>query len=382
MPPPPPELTTRVEDALLCAAQVHGRPGPARLDAANAAAAALDEATARLQDALRRGSERPGEVPLDELRALFGLLEECGQAREQLRELVTGLRLGLLEDVRTALAGLRAREDETALLPAAVSALGQAGGFAHTLLASVHPGGWRAQALWAEDGHDRATARAVREHLTGRDVPLRGGVLETELVRRKVPVLVREPEGSGLAELLEVAGSRSVVAAPVVVGRTVVGFLAADAGPGRELSTLDRDAVAAFASGFGLVLERTTLLDRLHRQRERTLAGLQQVAQQLDGVESAGPMLVRGDKKSVAVFRTAAGLRRAPVNPVDRLLTSRERQVVDLVVDGASNRRIADELVVTEETVKSHLRSVFRKLRASSRADAVSRYLHLRLQEG
>jgi DNA-binding NarL/FixJ family response regulator len=77
----------------------------------------------------------------------------------------------------------------------------------------------------------------------------------------------------------------------------------------------------------------------------------------------------------------AAGLRKISISPVDQLLTVRERQVVELMVQGARNRQIADQLVIAEETVKSHVRSISRKLRASSRADAVSRYLHLRMRE-
>lgn len=43
------------------------------------------------------------------------------------------------------------------------------------------------------------------------------------------------------------------------------------------------------------------------------------------------------------------------------VLSERERQVALLVAEGLSNKRIADELGVTERTVKAHLTSVFRK---------------------
>jgi DNA-binding CsgD family transcriptional regulator len=41
---------------------------------------------------------------------------------------------------------------------------------------------------------------------------------------------------------------------------------------------------------------------------------------------------------------------------------------------GASNPEIAERLVITEATVKSHVKQVFRKLRASNRAHAVAMY--------
>src|SRR5262249_40917805 len=53
-------------------------------------------------------------------------------------------------------------------------------------------------------------------------------------------------------------------------------------------------------------------------------------------------------------------------------LSRRESEVLDLLVHGRSNGRIAIELVVGTETVKTHLRSIYRKLGVNSRAQAVA----------
>lgn len=53
-------------------------------------------------------------------------------------------------------------------------------------------------------------------------------------------------------------------------------------------------------------------------------------------------------------------------------LTERERDVLRLVESGASNRRIAKDLFVTEATVKTHLVHIFDKLGADSRARAIA----------
>jgi DNA-binding NarL/FixJ family response regulator len=46
--------------------------------------------------------------------------------------------------------------------------------------------------------------------------------------------------------------------------------------------------------------------------------------------------------------------------------------VLSLMVSGSSNRAIATELLVGEETVKSHVRGIYRKLAVTDRAAAVA----------
>ncbi|MGH4023943.1 MAG: response regulator [Pseudonocardiaceae bacterium] len=53
-------------------------------------------------------------------------------------------------------------------------------------------------------------------------------------------------------------------------------------------------------------------------------------------------------------------------------LTQRESEVLALMVTGSSNRTIATKLVVGEETVKSHVRGIYRKLDVTDRAAAVA----------
>lgn len=53
-------------------------------------------------------------------------------------------------------------------------------------------------------------------------------------------------------------------------------------------------------------------------------------------------------------------------------LTQRESEVLALLVAGLSNRAIAAKLVVSEETVKTHSRGIYRKLAVTDRAGAVA----------
>jgi NarL family two-component system response regulator LiaR len=53
-------------------------------------------------------------------------------------------------------------------------------------------------------------------------------------------------------------------------------------------------------------------------------------------------------------------------------LTEREREVLNLVVQGQSNRQIADAMVISIATVKAHVSSILSKLQVSSRAEAIA----------
>ena len=57
----------------------------------------------------------------------------------------------------------------------------------------------------------------------------------------------------------------------------------------------------------------------------------------------------------------------------DAMLTSREREVLALIADGATNREIAGVLFLSPHTVKEHTSSLYRKLGARNRAEAVQK---------
>jgi DNA-binding NarL/FixJ family response regulator len=64
-----------------------------------------------------------------------------------------------------------------------------------------------------------------------------------------------------------------------------------------------------------------------------------------------------------------------PTTSVEELsepLTAREREVLELLGRGLSNRLIARELHISEHTVKFHISSLYAKLEVSNRAEAVS----------
>lgn len=73
------------------------------------------------------------------------------------------------------------------------------------------------------------------------------------------------------------------------------------------------------------------------------------------------------------VAMSVAHLRGGEFWPGARLgLTQRESEVLALMVAGLSNRAIAGRLTVSEETVKTHARGIYRKLDVSDRSGAVA----------
>jgi len=52
-------------------------------------------------------------------------------------------------------------------------------------------------------------------------------------------------------------------------------------------------------------------------------------------------------------------------------LTSREKEVLKYLVEGQANKKIADNLFISLETVKSHIKHIFRKLDVTNRVEAV-----------
>ncbi len=74
-----------------------------------------------------------------------------------------------------------------------------------------------------------------------------------------------------------------------------------------------------------------------------------------------------------ATRQDSVGLR-----PVRSPLTSREWEVLDLLCQEQGTEAIADELVVSVETVRSHIKSILRKLGVASRQDAIAAASRLR----
>ena len=71
-------------------------------------------------------------------------------------------------------------------------------------------------------------------------------------------------------------------------------------------------------------------------------------------------------------------VRRLPDEPdEDRVVTKREEEVLQLIADGCSTTEVAEQLFISQKTVKNHLASIYQKLDARDRTQAVLRAVRM-----
>jgi DNA-binding CsgD family transcriptional regulator len=309
--------------------------------------------------------------------------------RGERAELVTALRDSTTVDpelIIEQLVSLTDLDDElhaaAELIDAAPAEVCASCGFSRVMISRVKGSSWFPQHLEITAGTDEEGRDEFQSYVTGVEIPLAHMLMETELVRRRLPTLVSDPstDPRTFKPIVEVSRSTSYVAAPIMPTGRVIGFLHADRfGQDDPVDAADRDSLWAFAEHFGLLFERAVLIERLERQRLGLQDAFAQAAEQIDGICSAEIELARYERP---VEPAALGGAPTATSRLEGLLTAREREVLELMASGATNGGIAAQLVISEGTVKSHVKRILRKLRVSNRAEAVARYLHLVMRNG
>jgi ATP/maltotriose-dependent transcriptional regulator MalT len=227
--------------------------------------------------------------------------------------------------------------------------LGSAGGEELTLI----PGGWRAYCLelltrcWlALDRHAEAQRAAAYTAATAEAVKL---CLPTAWADRALAAVdMRSGDAAHAAELaLASAAAAGEAGAPIeaALSRTLAGRALAEEG-----------------------------------QRDRAVAELQRAAAELD---NCGALRYRDQaERELGKLGHRLHRRTRPGKPDGtglEVLTARELQVARLVADSKTNPEIASELFLSQKTVETHIRNIFRKLDVVSRvglARAVERANH------
>ncbi|WP_164863432.1 AAA family ATPase [Agromyces sp. LHK192] len=126
---------------------------------------------------------------------------------------------------------------------------------------------------------------------------------------------------------------------------------------------------------------------RASLQAARDLAeatGVTLVAQHVDRVAKAAGLAVTGAatgseaESADAPARSVDAAAEASADPGIAELTARERQVLDLIAEGLSNRQIGERLFISGKTASVHVSAILRKLGASTRTEAAVRVGALR----
>jgi DNA-binding NarL/FixJ family response regulator len=128
------------------------------------------------------------------------------------------------------------------------------------------------------------------------------------------------------------------------------------------------DSICGGADGY--LLKRTSAPEILEQLRSVALGG----APLTSRVARTVLDILRSEASSPAARRRRKG---STVAGLD--LTERERDVLRCLVEGRSYKEVAAELGITDGTVRSHIRSVYRKLQVHNVAEAVSRAVRERL---
>jgi DNA-binding CsgD family transcriptional regulator len=249
------------------------------------------------------------------------------------------------------------------ILTRAATELGDASEFDRVLFSEVADGLIAPLAIWDADG-PRAGDEALAV-FAGTRIRLEYPLLEFEVARQHVPeaVLVSSAGGRTPRPLADVLGWDSYVVAPLTAAGETIGLLHADAARSRRrVGTLDAEVAGRYAEELSGVFERAVLRHTLELHRAELASAVHWMGARLSRLEDAGELMRP---------RTASP---AEVRATDAL-TPRELDVLRLLARGNTNLAIARALVVREGTVKYHVKNILRKLGATSRADAVARYV-------
>jgi DNA-binding NarL/FixJ family response regulator len=113
------------------------------------------------------------------------------------------------------------------------------------------------------------------------------------------------------------------------------------------------DSLRAGASGY--ILKRTPL---------------QEIIEAIKDVHSGGAPMTPSIAKRVLNHFNEAGKKIDEYN-----LTSREKEILNELVNGLSYKKIADTLFISLDTVRSHIKNIYQKLHVSSRSEAVAKVI-------
>jgi DNA-binding CsgD family transcriptional regulator len=313
----------------------------------------------------------PPETVIDEAELGAASREELLAANRELLIL-----MAMTARLEESLDELRDLGPVSEILERTPAAAARVAGLDRVVLSRIQDGSLVAESVFIAD--DPAASAAMLTDLAALPVRIEYPLVEGEILRRRRPQLIGagDTELQGRAANNELLGWKEFIIAPAILDGRVIAFLHGDRrAKAQPLTEAERDALWVFTKGFAAIFERAILRHRLRVQRRE----MRQIASWADAKTSElsdRAIDLTTDREQDAGDSEPSA---TPDAALRDLLTRREVDVLELMVKGETNAGIARGLVVSEGTVKFHVKNILRKLHASNRAEATSRYLRLTL---
>jgi DNA-binding CsgD family transcriptional regulator/GAF domain-containing protein len=309
--------------------------------------------------------------PHDDWQTTAEILISIMRLQCELLDLDLSRRVKSMSEIRNALGYLRGLSPRK-MIDAAPIVLSRELAFARTMISTVRGSLWLPLHLHIEAEECDPDSRSFLDYVAGRHIQLANAPLETELVRKRCGAFAPSPmdDKRTFKEIVEAAGCFGYIAAPITIQGRAIGILHADRPEPHGIVTMDHlEQLEAFAECLSVAFESAALEEKAAQQRVEVdnLCG------------NVDELLGQSDR---SVLWSLPGAAPGTQHNGDRhqaqasgpTLTSREREIMSHVATGATNGQIARCLVISEGTVKSHLKHIAKKLNTSSRAAAVATY--------
>jgi GAF domain-containing protein len=153
---------------------------------------------------------------------------------------------------------------------------------------------------------------------------------------------------------------RTFLGVPLRVGDEVIGMIGV-ANNEKGYVADDERLLSTFANQVAVAIDNAML----HQRDREMIAKLQQLHQHMSDAERE-QLLALEREQTAAAFRV--DLNSSAQAPP--LLNKSQREILRLMTDGLSNREIASQINLSENTVKSHIQEIFRRLEARNRVQA------------
>jgi DNA-binding CsgD family transcriptional regulator len=284
------------------------------------------------------------------------LLRDFLQAQVEARQMRAGDRTNLVRSLTAGIRRMKKAGSLQGLGRQACTELCEVLGFDSALLSFVEDDGFVVE----ESDHGLGGPTVI---------PRRECAAERACIRLRDTTRTSEsdmPASRGYRELL---GSAHYLVAPVIAKSRVVAVIHVARRGADGVSTGDMDVLDAFASAYSLLHERMLNTERVQQQRTSIARAAARLTEEADRIAAAAISFDVDDDTQVESSPIPAD------SGLAATLSLRERQVFERLVQGASNAEIADQLVITVETVKTHVKRILRKIGAINRSEAIALYM-------